>query len=84
MGYNQLKVLKLCKSVFTRDIKNVKLLNTRLLPVYLSEFAATGFNPQYLLNLNQEVYTLAHCATAHSSRAEVAGGRAQLSSAPRQ
>ena len=35
--------------------------------MYLSEVAVAGFDPQYLLNLNQEAYTLAHCATAHSS-----------------
>ena len=62
-----IKPLKLCKSVFTHDIKNAKLLNTRLPPLYLSEVAAVGFDPQYLLNLNQKAYTLAHCATAHSS-----------------
>ena len=54
--------------MFTRDIKNAKVLNTRLPPVHLSEVAATGFDPQYLLNFNQEAYALAHCATAHFSR----------------
>ena len=67
MGYDQLKPLKLRKSVFTRDIKNSKLLNTRLPPVYLSEVQVAGFDPQYLLNLNQEAYALVHWATAHSS-----------------
>ena len=47
MGYNQIKPLKLCKSVFTHDIKNVKMLNIRLPPVYLSEVTAAGFDPQY-------------------------------------
>ena len=47
---------------------------TRLPPVYLSEVSAVGFDPQYLLNLNQEAYTLAHCATAHfSTHAWLAG-----------
>ena len=46
--------------MFTRDIKNAKLLNTLLPPVYLSEVAVVGFDPQYLLNLNQEAYALAH------------------------
>ena len=67
MGYEQPKHLKLCKSVFTHDIKNAKLLNTRLPPVYLSEAVAVGFDTQYLLNLNQETYTLEHCTTAYSS-----------------
>ena len=35
--------------------------------VYLLEVVVAGFHPQYLLNLNQEAYTLAHCTTAHSS-----------------
>ena len=65
MGYEQPKHLKLCKSVFTHDIKNAKLLNTRLPPVYLSEVAAAGFDPQNFLNLNQEA--LEHCATTYSS-----------------
>ena len=58
--------------MFTRDIKNAKLFNTRLPPVYLSEVAAAEFDPQYLLNFNQEAYTLAHCSLAHSSRAKLA------------
>ena len=53
--------------MFTLAIKNAKLLNTCLPPVYLSEIAAAGFDPQYLLNFNQEAYALTHCATAHSS-----------------
>ena len=72
MIYDQLKPLKLSKSVFTCDIKKAKLLNTHLPPVYLSEVAAAGYDPQYLLNLNQEAYTLAHSTTAHSSSLEVA------------
>ena len=51
--------------MFARDIENAKLLNTRLPPVYLSEVAAAGFDPQNFLNLNQEA--LEHCATTYSS-----------------
>ena len=68
MGYD----LKLCKSMFTRDIKNAKLFNTHLSPVYLSEVAAAGFDPQYLLNLNQKAYALAHCATVHPLKPSLA------------
>ena len=51
-------------SPFTHDIKNAKLLNTRLPQVDLSEVVAAGFDPQYLFDLNQEA--LRHSSLLYS------------------
>ena len=63
-GYEQLKSLKLCKSVLPRQNAHC---NTRLPPVHLSEVASGRIWTPVPLELNQEAYILKHCATAHSS-----------------
>ena len=54
-GCDQLKPLKLCKFVFTRDIKNAKLLNTRSPPVRL---LLAGFDPPSPLETESRVVRL--------------------------
>ena len=51
--------------MFTQDIKNAELLNTRSPPVHLLLVAGGGIRSRYLLNMNQESRALAHGATAH-------------------